>query len=257
MGDVMTAGSRPVHKGEPGQAMGAVPDGSDSFKRVPCLRGLNPAILGRIQAMAREKRLRRGELLFQEGATCEEISLITEGSIKVYRLSDDGRQHTLWVLGAGDCFCLAPFFHQARYPFTAECMTDVRIVRLGRESCQWLVKAEPEVAPAVVGCLSERLTALVSLFEVVSAREVRRRLARILLDLARSRGVKTQEGILLDAGLTHDELAACAGTVREVVSRTLEQFQREGLVRLGRRRLLIPDLSNIQAITSARRHSKR
>jgi CRP/FNR family transcriptional regulator len=206
--------------------------------------------------MAREKRFRRGDILFHEGAACEEIAIITHGSVKVFRLSDDGRQHTLWILGAGDCFCLAPFFHQNRYPVSAQCMTDVRILKLGREGCLALLGAGPGVTTGVVRCLCDRLSGLAALLEVLSTREVRRRLARMLLDLARNRGRETREGILLDSGLTHDELAACVGTAREVISRTLEQFQRDGLVSLGRRRLLIRDLPGLQAVILRRRPAK-
>ena len=77
---------------------------------------------------------------------------------------------------------------------------------------------------------------------------MRRRLARFLLELADCRGVPTSDGVLLAAGLAHDELAACIGTAREVISRALEQFQREGLVRLGRRRLVLLDLPRLEEI---------
>jgi len=227
-----------------------------SLHNIPCFRGLDAAGLESMQTLAREKALRRGEILFQEGAVCDEIFVITQGSVKVYRLSDDGRQHTLWVLGAGDCFCLAPFFHRTRYPVTAQCTTEVRILRLERESWPPLLGGNPGLACGVAQCLCERLAALASHLEIVSTREVRRRLARILSDLARRRGVRRPEGTLLDSGLTHDELAACVGTAREVISRTLGQFQQEGLVTLGRRRLLIRDLPGLQAASLPRRPSK-
>ena len=97
---------------------------------------------------------------------------------------------------------------------------------------------------------------MASLLETVSARQVQTRLVRVLLDLARSRGVSTDQGVLLDAGLTHDELAGCIGTAREVISRALEQLQREGLVRLGRGRLVLLNLPRLKEILAARRPPK-
>ena len=97
---------------------------------------------------------------------------------------------------------------------------------------------------------------MAALLETVSARQVQGRLVRVLLDLARSRGVSTDQGVLLDGGLTHDELAGCIGTAREVISRALEQLQREGLVRLGRGRLVLLNLSRLKEILPARRPPK-
>jgi CRP/FNR family transcriptional regulator len=228
--------------------MGGIAKTANPLRHVPCLRTLDPVLLGQIHAAGHHSRLRRGEILFREGEVCEEIVVIITGSIKVYRLSDDGRQQTLWVLGAGDCFCLAPLFHQARYPVTAQCMTDARILKLRRENTPAQLGADPGLASGVVRCLCDRLAAVAFLAEVASTRNVRQRLAGILLDLARRRGYRTADGTLLDIGLTHDELAACAGTAREVVSRTLQQFQREGLVRLARRRMVILDLRGLQAL---------
>lgn len=227
------------------------------LREIPCLRKLDPTVLDSLQAVAREKRLDRGEILFREGAVCTEVTAVLQGSVKIYRLSDDGRQQTLWVLGAGDCFCLGPFFHQVRYPATAQCMTEVRVLTTGREQCESLFRPDSEMASRVVRCLCDRLDALASLVEVVSTREVRRRVARVLVELARRRGISTGEGTLVDAGMTHDELAAFAGTAREVISRTLEQFQREGLLRLARRRLVIRDLPGLQAAFSPRNSEKK
>lgn len=247
-----------ARKGDGRQRRPTPPSGEkDILRDVPCFRGLDTATLESLKAVAREKHLRRGEILFREGAASDEISILTEGSVKVYRLAEDGRQQTLWVLGAGDCFCFAPSFHRTRYPVTAQCMTQVRLLRLGREHCLSLLGADLGAASGMIRCLCERLAALASLLEVVSTREVRKRLARLLLDLARTRGSRTAEGTLVDAGLTHDELAAWVGTAREVISRTLEQFQRQGLVRLGRRRLLIRDLSRLQAVTALRHPTKK
>ena len=244
-----------VRKKEAHQAKGSL-GRSGALRRVPCLGPLDPAVLIRLQREARMGQYRRGDILFREGAVCNEILVITKGSVKVYRLSDEGRQQTLSILGAGDCFCLAPSFHEARYPGTAQCLTDVRVLTLGRAQCVSLLRDAPELAAGVIRCLCHREAAMAALLETVSARQVQGRLVRVLLDLARSRGVSTDQGVLLDAGLTHDELAGCIGTAREVISRALEQLQREGLVRLGRRRLVLLNLPRLKEILAARRPPK-
>ncbi|MBI4379792.1 MAG: Crp/Fnr family transcriptional regulator [candidate division NC10 bacterium] len=229
---------------------------TDALRSVPCLQGLSAAALNKLQGMARHRRLPRGAILFREGAICEEVFIITGGKVKVYRLSPDGRQQTLWVLVGGECFCFAPSFHRARYPGTAQCMTEVRVIELGRAPLVALPRSSPGLAGAVIGCLCHRLTTTASLLEEMSTQPVRHRLARFLLTLAETRGVKTPDGILLDDGWTHDELASCVGTVREVVSRTLKQLAQEGLVRSRRRCILLPDPARLEKQLRLRRPAK-
>ncbi len=225
----------------------------DALRLIPCLRGLSAASLNKLQGMARHRRLPRGAILFREGAVCEEVFIITGGKVKVYRLSPDGRQQTLWVLGGGECFCLAPFFHRARYPGTAQCMTEVRVIELGRTPLLTLPRSSPGLAGAVISCLCHRLAATTALLEEMSTQSVRHRLARLLLTLAETRGVRTPDGIHLDDGWTHDELASCIGTVREVVSRVLKQLEQEGLVRSRRRSLLLSDPARLEKQLRLRR----
>jgi len=229
---------------------------SAGLRDVPCLAGLNAAALNRLHKEVTEKGYRRGQVLFKQGDICEEIVILTKGSVKIYRLSDDGRQRTLRILGAGDCFCVAPAFHQARYPATAQCMTDVKLLSLSRVQCLSLLRENPGLAANVITCLCHQMADMAALLETSSTRQVRRRLARFLLDLAHTRGVSRGKGVLLDSGLTHDELAACVGTAREVISRTLEQWQREGLVRLGRGRLVLLDLPRLEEILTPPRPAK-
>ena len=229
---------------------------SAALRRVPCLGPLNPVVLARMQQKAQLGHHRRGDVLFSEGAVCDEVLVITKGSVKIYRLSDEGKQQTLWILGAGDCFCLAPSFHEARYPGTAQCLTDVRVLTLGRAQCASLLRNTPKLAAGVIRCLCHREAAMAALLETVSARQVQGRLIWVLLDLARRRGASTDQGVLLNAGLSHDELANYVGTAREVISRTLGQLQREGLIRLGRRRILLLNPSRLEEILAAHRKKK-
>lgn len=221
---------------------------SAGLRDVPCLAELNAAALNRLHKEAPEKEYRRGEILFQQGDICEEILVLTKGSVKIYRLSDEGRQQILRIMGPGDCFCIAPAFHQVRYPATAQCMTNVRLLKLGRAQCLSILRDNPRWASDIIRCLCSRMADMTALLETSSTRQVRRRLARFLLDLAHTRGVSIDQGILLESGLTHEELAACVGTAREVISRNLEQLQREGLVRLGRGRLVLLDLRRLEEI---------
>jgi CRP/FNR family transcriptional regulator len=93
---------------------------------------------------------------------------------------------------------------------------------------------------AVVGKL---LRTLVQLIETVTFGSVRQRLARVLLEAAKT----DVAGAPTEIPLTHEELASRLGTVREVVSRNLARFQAEGMVKVVKRQIVIADIDALRA----------
>lgn len=84
--------------------------------------------------------------------------------------------------------------------------------------------------------------------EELSFRTVRHRLAALLLEEAQASGKSTAEGLEITLSVTNQEVAARIGTVRELVSRTLGQFESSGLIERRGRSILIPDLEALSAV---------
>ena len=100
----------------------------------------------------------------------------------------------------------------------------------------------PQLALAAVKLLASRLRRCAELVETLSLREVGQRLARLLLEEARSHGIRTDRGTKIRLQLTHNQLAARIGTVREVVTRMLIRLQEQGLIVYEGKDILIPDM---------------
>lgn len=216
----------------------------------PCLKGIEENHVRTLLTMADTRRCRRGELLFRQGDPCDEIVLILEGTVKLSRLSDDGGEQTVALLGAGDCYCAAPVFLYARYPVTAQCLSAATVLRLSRKNGFPALQVDPRVAAGVVRCLAQRVERLTAVIESLSTKDVRRRLAQLLLTLGEREGMPVRDGAVLDRTLTHHELAACVGTAREVVSRLLAEFRRHEAIRNQGRRLVIADRERLERIAS-------
>jgi CRP/FNR family transcriptional regulator len=95
----------------------------------------------------------------------------------------------------------------------------------------------------VLAVVGKRLRTLVQLIETVTFGSVRQRLARVLLEAAKT----DVAGAPKEIPLTHEELAARLGTVREVVSRNLARFQAEGMVKVVKRQIVIADIDALRA----------
>ena len=220
--------------------------GPQALGGIACLSHLGEARRRELLDGLQKSRHPRGAVLFQAGDQQAAMLIVLEGTVKLYCSSEDGHEQALWLLGPGECFCPTPEMKQGGHAVSALCLTPVRALRLPRESWERLYRREPEMARAVVACLGRRLTDLAQRVGAGGPRDAQRRLAYILVELAKRQGRRVAGGLVLEPGLSHEQLAACAGTAREVVSRHLANWEKRGWVRRRRRGLLIRELGQLR-----------
>jgi CRP/FNR family transcriptional regulator len=178
-------------------------------------------------------------VLFSENAPCQGFPLVLHGEIKVSRNSGDGRSLELYRVVPGE-LCLV----SSACLFRAQPLTALGITT--KASTLLLVKPEvfkrwlemPAFRNEVLGLFAERMADLTSLIDAVAFQRLDRRLAAALL----GRGQQLN--------LTHQTLADELGTVREMVTRLLRRFEREGWVSLGREQIQIVNGAALRTLVS-------
>jgi CRP/FNR family transcriptional regulator len=197
-----------------------------------------------LTALARralEQRLRKGEILFLSGDTPRGLYVVVEGSVRAYRVGSDGREQVIHVEKAGATVGEVPMFDEGKYPSTVAGEEDSVLLFIGRDDFHRLLLEQPRIAQAALKVLATRLRNCASLVETLSLHDVDRRLARLILLEARTRGRPTGRGMEVEYTLTHQQVASRIGSVREVVSRAFSRLQQAGLVRVDGKTIVIPD----------------
>jgi CRP/FNR family transcriptional regulator len=178
-------------------------------------------------------------VLFNENASCQGFPLVISGEIKVSRNSGDGRSLELYRVVPGElCLVSSACLFRAQ-PLSAFGITT-------KPSTLMLIKPDlftrwletPAFRNDVLGLFAERMADLTLLIDAVAFHKLDRRLAAALL----GRGQQ-----LL---VTHQALADELGTVREIVTRLLRRFEREGWVSLGREQIQIVNGAALRALVS-------
>jgi CRP/FNR family transcriptional regulator len=180
-----------------------------------------------------------GTVLFDEASPCQGFPLVLSGEVKVSRHSGDGRSLELYRVVPGE-LCLVSSASLFRgVPMSAQGITTkatrLMLIAPGIFS-QWL--AAPTFRNDVLGLFAERMADLTSLIDAVAFHKLDQRLAAALL----GRGQ--------DLALTHQAIADELGTVREMVTRLLRRFEREGWVRLSREHIHICNSGALRALAS-------
>lgn len=206
---------------------------SDLHRLFPALARLPEALAREVERQSTRVNVPGGTLLFDAGAACQALPLVLDGRVKVSKRADNGREIRLYSVHPGE-LCIVTvscLLGGEPYPATGVAETALSAVALPRALILRLMAEHPPFREMAFNLFAERLTGLMQLVEEVAFRKLDRRLAAWLL----SRGPTI--------ATSHQAIADELGSVREIVSRLLKQFEEQDWVRLGRERveLLDPD----------------
>lgn len=214
------------------------------LQSIPFLAGLGRRAAEELATRAHVRNYARQELVILEGEPAEAVYLVMAGQVRIYKLSAAGREQVLERLGPGEVFNLVPMFDGGPNPASAEAVNALTLCILPKTALLPAIQRYPTVAEALLADLAARVRRLTTLVEDLSFRSVRARLARYLL---RQASHPIQEGFPTRP-LTQAEMAAELGTVRDVIGRTLADFQAEGLITIERHCIRIRDCKGLKAV---------
>lgn len=213
----------------------------DLLRQVPYFAELEAAALKELAGRVRERKFKAGEVVLLEGEQCEGLYFVASGRVKVFKVSGEGKEQVLRILGPGRTFNDVPVFDGGPNPGSIATLEPSTIGLVPTSQVLALVESHPKVAKAVIRLLASRLRALTLMIEDLSLRGVVARVAKLLLDCARGHQTLVEDTGGACARLTQHQIAAMTGSVREVVQRALKALERDGAIRLERARVVILD----------------
>lgn len=217
-------------------------DRSKLLQQTALFCDLDESILDSLTRGSVERRLARNEILFLAGDEATGLYVVIEGSVRAFRTGADGREQVIHVEKAVTTIAEVPVFDNGVYPSTVAAEEESRLLFIAREKVRTACLEHPQVALAAARLFASRLRKCAELVESLSLREVGQRLAQFLLDQAEKSGKSTKDGVMFRQDLTHNQLAARIGTVREVVSRVMFRLQEQGLIIAKDKVITIPDV---------------
>ena len=203
----------------------------------PYFDELPEAVLKEIAAHTQLREYERGDVLFWEGDSCSGLHIIESGSVKLYRISPQGRQYIISVLTESATCNEVPAFDGGTNPVNVEALETSRVWVTDSKLLRGLVVSNPEFALKILNKFGQNLRNLVRKVSEMAFYQVTNRLARLITELP-----------VEDARphWTQEQLAARLGTVREVVARSLKELEKSGAIRIEDRRIQIADLEVLQ-----------
>ena len=211
---------------------------SEQMKHVmaalPILGEADDSLLNEFRQKASLVHIPKGHDVFLEGDSVDAIALLLSGVVRVYKISESGREITLYRFGNGESCILTAnaILSRNNFPAVATVEREAEAVLIPAESFRAWVDNFTIWRDFVFDLLSLRLSVVMEIVEEVAFQRMDTRLAALLLKQSDSSG-------LLQT--THQEIASELGSSREVISRLLEDFATKGIINSNRGSIEILD----------------
>jgi len=205
----------------------------------PALKELESNDLDLLKSVVSFKTLTKGEIAYQPGWGCDNYLMCLDGQTRVYRSSESGREILLYRVGTGQTCVLTTSCLMGETTFPAESIAeqDTLLAAIPESDFNSLMAQSEQFRSFVHDNYGNLLTDLILLVNEVAFSRIDIRLARYLLKVAdKDNTIHT----------THQKLALDMGSVREVISRHINEWERQGWIDSQRGKVILLDKDKLR-----------
>jgi CRP/FNR family cyclic AMP-dependent transcriptional regulator len=206
---------------------------------------LAPEDLAWLEARSRARTFAKRSPIYLPADAADSVLLLASGRVKICNITSEGKQAILAFIEPGELFGELAVFDEGARDEYAEAVEKSAIVLIPGEHFRELMERHAGVSVGVTKLIGLRRRRIERRLKYLLFRSNRERLVHLLLELTETYGRKTNDGLLLDIKLSHQDLANVIGSTRETVTVTLGELQAEGRLVLGRRKIVLTDLEQL------------
>ena len=213
----------------------------DLLQSVSLFFDLSEKELGYIEEKMVTRRYENGNYIFLEDSEGEQCFFVAKGSVKVTRLSKDGREVILTMLNAGDFFGEMSLLDGESRSANVIALEETEVLTLNREDFLVVLHDYPTIAIQLVKEMEGRLRKSDRQIASLSLSDAEKRITMCIIRFADDQGVIKNGKVSIPKTPIQQDIANMAGTSRETVSRALSILEKENLIERNGRELIILD----------------
>jgi CRP/FNR family cyclic AMP-dependent transcriptional regulator len=213
------------------------------LRQIPLFASLDEDALTQVGAATVVRQYDRGEVIAVEGERGGSLRYVQSGFVKLATTSAEGHEQILRLVPAGQTFNLVAALDGQPTAATATALDPTTIFAIHRDVVTRVLAEHPAVAQAALRALAADNRDMISLAKDLALYHVSERVARLLLDQERCTCERCRNHYM-----TQQEMAAIVGTAREMVGRTLHEFQAAGIIELHNGHVVVRDLDRLRAV---------
>lgn len=212
---------------------------------------LNDDQLARLERRARLKEFPIGSSIYLPSDVADGALLLVEGRIRLCSITADGKQSIMGYVDPGELFGELALIESGQREERAEAALKSTVVLLPGDELRQLMEESAKLALGVTKLIGLRRKRIERRVRNLLYRSNREKISHLLLELAEQYGRNTDEGVLLNIKLSHQDLASMIGATRETVTTTLGEMQLDGLLKLSRQTIVLRNIRSFAASLGA------
>ena len=220
---------------------------------IACFSGVGAQVLARLEIAAHRHVYQAGATIFSEGQACAGFHVVAEGLVRIYRISPEGRLHTLSLLRPPASFNEVAAVDGGKNPFNAMAITQSVILVISHEQMMELLSTERALLQNYVQSLAQVNREYIERLEDMTFRTIPSRLAKLYLHESMYNDHISQA----PSNLTQEDIASILGTTREVVGRALRGLLNAGLLKKKGREVFIADREGLEYLAETNEMPER
>lgn len=211
---------------------------------VPIFNHLDEESMAKIASKARHKDLKRGEYLYQAADVNDSIYIVHKGQVRIFHLSEAGKEQLIRVLNPGDFTGESTIFSTDTYhEHYAEATRETSICAINRNDLLDLLKEYPEISMKILASMSDRLQQSERQTASVATEPVVNRIIYYLESLA---GDDFEEEVTVALPMTRKDLSSYLGTTPETLSRRFKELENKNLIKQQpKNQIYIPSVEDL------------
>ncbi|RKD69673.1 CRP/FNR family transcriptional regulator [Sinobaca qinghaiensis] len=212
---------------------------------VPIFNHLQPFQLNEIMEKVHSSSYKKGELIFQEGRQSDTLYIVHTGKVKIYRLSEGGKEHLVSLLLPGDFTGEYALFNESTHQSFAQAVADTKVCKIQRHDFQAFLTKYPAISLNMLTEFSQRLNQSENQRAHFAVENVDTRLALYLVELAQSDNYTD----ILELPMTRIDLASYLGTTAETISRRMADLETRGFIKqISSKRIKVLDYDGLSIV---------
>lgn len=214
-------------------------DRNEALRGIPLFRDMPEKDLADIAGLLIDRKFPRDAVIYEDGSMGDYMYIISEGQVKITKMSEDGREKILEILGPGNFHGEMALLDRAPRSASAKTTTPCVLLALSRADFLGLLKQNHEVTLELIRVLARRLRETDEQIKGLLFERVEGRTRRLLARLAKE-AVPGREDRMATSPITHQQLADLVGTSRETITRVVKELKDEGWLEQEGKRYLVP-----------------
>lgn len=220
------------------------------LKRCDLFGPLSDEQLRSLESRCRMREIPRGSPVYLPADAADGMLLLAAGRVKICGFTPDGKQSILTFIEPGEVFGELAIFEPGTREEYAEAVLAATVLLIPRDVVEQLMLEQPSLSLGVTKLIGLRRRRIERRLKYLLFHSNRDKLVHLLLELVEQYGKTTGEGIEITLKLSHQDLAGIIGATRETVTVNLGELQADGLIKVGRKRVVVKDVRRMAASVS-------